>query len=166
MAFISKKIEDLINFRIVEEEKSSRLYLAMSKWLTYNGYNGAAALWAKYAEEETVHVNWAYTYLEDLDILPKVPALEQPQAKFKGLVDICKLSYEHEILVTQQCNDLAKAAQAEGDYMTLQLAQKYLTEQTEEIARQTYWLDRIEAFGTEPDMLRELDEEMGEKAEG
>lgn len=165
MAFISKKIEGLINFRIVEEEKSSRLYLAMSKWLNFNGYTGAAKLWKKYSDEELVHTNWAYSYLEELDLLPVVPALEMPQCSFKGLVDICKASYDHEMLVTKQCNDLAIAAQAENDYMTVQLAQKYLAEQTEEIGRQAYWLDRFEAFGDSPEALRFLDNEMLEKAQ-
>ena len=162
MAFISKKIEGLINYRIVEEEKSSRLYLAMSKWLTYNGYDGAAKLWKKYSDEELNHSGWAYTYLEDLDILPEVPALEKPMCEFKGLPEICKASYDHEMLITQQCNELAKAAQADGDYMTLELAQKYLKEQVEEIGKITYWLDRLEAFGNSKEALRLLDNEMGE----
>ena len=149
MAIISKKIEDLINFRIVEEEKSSRLYLAMSKWLDYNGYAGAAKLWKKYSDEEMVHANWAYEYLQDLDILPEVPALEKPTCEFKGLPEICKLSFSHEELVTKQCMELAKAAQAEGDYMTLQLAQKYLAEQVEEIAKITKILDLIQMQGGE-----------------
>lgn len=164
MAFISKKIEDLINYRIVEEEKSSRLYLAMSKWLAFNGYNGAAKLWGKYSNEEMVHVGWAYTYLEDLDLLPVVPALEQPEGKFTGLPNICELSNTHELEITRQCNELAKLALEENDFMTLQLAQKYLTEQTEEIGKTTYWLDRLEAFGDSPEALRLLDNEMGEKA--
>lgn len=164
MAFISKKIEELINYRIVEEEKSSRLYLAMSKWAKFNGFEGAGKLWKKYADEEMLHVSWAYTYLESLDILPTVPALELPKCSFNGLPDICQLSLEHELLITQQCNDLAKTAQSEGDYMTLQLAQKYLTEQAEEIGRQSYWIDRLEAFGDSPEALRLLDNEMGCKA--
>jgi len=165
MAFISKKIEDLINFRIVEEEKSSRLYLAMSKWLDFHGYSGAAKLWKKYSDEEMNHVNWAYAYLQDLDILPTVPALEQPQVEFKSLPNICELSNTHELLVTKQCNELAKTALNEGDFMTMQLAQKYLTEQTEEIGKTTYWLDRLEAFGDSPEALRLLDNEMAELAE-
>lgn len=164
MAFISKKIEELINFRIVEEEKSSRLYLAMSKWLHFNGYAGAGALWAKYASEEMDHAQKAYSYLEELDILPTVPALAEPKMEFESLEQICKLSYDHEILVTNQCNTLAKTALAENDFMTLALAQWYLTEQTEEIGRQTYWLDRIQAFGTSKEALRLLDNEMKEKA--
>jgi len=83
--------------------------------------------------------------------------------EFKSLPEICKLSYDHEILITNQCNELAKTALADNDFMTLQFAQRYLTEQTEEIGRQAHWLDRIEAFGTTPDVLRELDEEMGKR---
>jgi len=161
MAFISKKIEDLINFRIVEEEKSSRLYLAMSKWLGYNGYTGASKLWNTYSQEEVKHSQIAYSYLEDLDLLPKVPALEHPLCEFKGLPEICKASYDHEMLITQQCNDLAKAAAGEGDYMTLELAQRYLKEQVEEIGKTTYWLDKLDAFGESPEALRLLDNEMG-----
>lgn len=162
MAHISKKIEELINSRIVEEEKSSRLYLAMSTWLGYNGYTGAEKLWKKYSQEEAAHAAKAYGYLQDLDILPVVPALEQPNMKFKSLVDVCKASYDHELLITRQCNELAAAALEEKDFMTLALAQWYLTEQTEEIGKTTYWLDRIEAFGTSPEALRLLDNEMGE----
>jgi len=161
MAFISKKIEDLINFRIAEEEKSSRLYLAMSKWLGYNGYAGAEKLWKKYSDEELAHAEWGYGYLQDLDILPKVPALVAPECSFKGLVEICKASYEHEMLITKQCNELASIAVQENDYMTLQLAQKYLKEQVEEIGKTTYWLDRVDAFGESPESLRLLDDEMG-----
>ena len=164
MAIISKKIEELINFRIVEEEKSSRLYLAMSKYLDYNGYTGAAKLWKKYSDEEMTHAGWAYSYLEDLDILPEVPALEKPICEFKGLPEICKASYDHEVKITLQCQSLAKEAQSEGDYMTLQLAQKYLAEQVEELYRQTYWLDKLEAFGTSNEALRLLDNEMSKSA--
>lgn len=161
MAFISKKIESLINYRIVEEEKSSRLYLAMSKWLGFNGYTGAEKLWAKYAGEEMTHAGWAYTYLEDLDLLPIVPALEKPLVSFAGLKDIIEKSYDHEMIITEQCNGLAKAAQAEGDYITLELAQKYLREQSEEISKITHWKDRLDAFGDSKEALRFLDNEMG-----
>jgi ferritin len=161
MAFISKKIEELINLRIVEEEKSSRLYFAMSKWLAYNGYSGASKLWAKYSNEEITHSGWAYSYLEDLDLLPHIPALESPICEFKSLPEICQLSYDHEILISNQCNDLAKAALQENDFMTLELAQRYLKEQSEEISRQTFWLDRLTAFGESKEALRLLDNEMG-----
>ena len=164
MAFISKKIEDLINFRIVEEEKSSRLYLAMSKWLNFNGYTGASALWKKYSDEELAHSEKAYNYLEELDILPKVPQLPEPKMEFDSLEQICKLSYEHEINITKECNILAKTAFEDNDFMTLALAQWYLTEQTEEVGKTVYWLDKLDAFGTSKEALRLLDNEMNKAA--
>ena len=159
---INDKIIGLINYRIQQEEYSSRLYLAMSKWLNFNGYFGAAKLWQKYSDEELKHAGWAYSYLEDLNILPIVPALDNPPSEFEGLCNIIHDSLDHEVDVTNQCSELAKSALAENDFMTLELAQKYLKEQVEEIAKTTYWVDRLEAFGETPEALRLLDNEMGE----
>ena len=152
---------DLINLRIEEEEYSSRIYLAMSIWLEHHGYAGAAKLWKSYSEEELKHAQWSYNYLLDLDIKPIVPALRQPECEFQGLPDIIMQSYEHELDITRQCQFLAQNAQANGDYMTLDFAQKFLREQVEELAKTTFWVDRLEAFGTEKVALRLLDNEMG-----
>lgn len=164
MAFISKKIEDLVNYRIVEEEKSSRLYLAMSKWLDWSGYVGAAKLWKKYSDEEQLHAEKAYGYLESLDILPIVPALDKPKCDFKTLPEVIKLSHAHELTITAQCNDWAKAAASEGDYMTLALAQWYLMEQAEEIGKISQLMDLVDSFGTSPEALKLLDNHLGSLA--
>jgi len=166
MSIINSKIVELLNFRIKEEEQSNRLYLSMSKWLVFNGYDGAGALWGKYAAEETTHAGWAYTYLEDLDILPCIPTLEEPKKDFTSLRQICELSYEHEVKVTEQCKELAKAALDEGDYMVFTLSQQYLKEQVEELARQLYWINKFVAFGESDTVLQELDKQMEEKANG
>ena len=65
---ISEKIIQLLNYRIQQEEFSSRLYLAMSVWLDFKGYFGASKLWKKYSEEEKAHSEWAYKYLLELNI--------------------------------------------------------------------------------------------------
>lgn len=162
MKNISEKLIQLLNYRIAQEEFSSRLYKAMSIWLDFKGFNGAAKLWAKYSEEELKHAQWAYQYLLDLDIKPDVPGIEKPDSEFSGLVDIISKSYEHEQKITEQCQALAAAAWKEGDYMTVHLAQHYLDEQVEELAKTNYWINRLTAFGSDPILLRELDEEMEE----
>lgn len=159
---ISKKIIVLMNLRIQQEELSSRLYLAMSIWLDLNGYSGASKLWAKYSQEELTHADWAYSYLKSLNILPLVPSLTSPQTEFKGLPNIIALSYEHELLITSQCEQLAKAANDDNDFMTLELAQRYLKEQVDELGKTQYWVDRLEAFGDDKISLRLLDNEMGQ----
>lgn len=161
MAVIHNDLIKLLNYRIQQEEYSSRLYKSMSVWLNVNGFAGAAKLWESYSEEELKHAKWAYEYLTDLNILPEVPALMQPVDKFKSLSDIVILSYKHEVEITAQCQSLAQEAQQLGDYMTLNLAQKYLKEQQEELAKTNYWIDRLKAFGTEKTALRLLDDEMG-----
>ena len=162
MAFIGEKVTKLIDFRIEQEEASSRLYKAMSVWLSFNGFTGASKLFDKYSKEEAAHAEKAYSYLLDLDVMPIVPALAKPQVTFNSLKDIIDKAFDHEMLITNQCNELGKEALAVGDLMTMQLAQEYLREQTEEIAKTTYWKDRIEAFGDSEVALRLLDNEMGE----
>lgn len=165
MKNISEKLIQLLNYRIAQEEFSSRLYKAMSIWLDFKGFNGAAKLWAKYSEEELKHAQWAYQYLLDLDIKPDVPGIEKPDGEFSGLVDIINKSYEHEQKITEQCQALAAAAWKEGDYMTVHLAQHYLDEQVEEIKKSSLWVNMIEIYGTSKESLFLLDNKMAEYAE-
>jgi ferritin len=161
MAVISDKMIELLNYRIQQEEASSRLYLAMSLWLDINGYFGAAKKWKEYSEEERKHAEWSYKYLLDLNIKPTVPALEEPEAEFKGLPDIIIRSYKHELEITKQCQNFAKEANAVGDFMTFGLAQKFCTEQVDELAKTNALVDRLKAFGTDKIALRLLDNELG-----
>lgn len=162
MAVISSEMIDLVNYRIEQEEYSSRIYLAMSNWADVNGYNGAAKLWKKYSDEELQHASWSYQYLKDLNILPKTPAQQQPDQEFTGLVDIVMKSYKHELDITKQCQEFASKAQQSQDFMTFTLAEKFLKEQIDELAKTNYWVDRLKAFGKEKDVLRLLDDEMGQ----
>jgi len=164
MQNISQRVINLLNYRIEQEEYSSRLYKSMAIWLEYNGYLGAAKLWNRYSKEELEHAEWAYEYLLDLDIMPNVPALLKPESEFAGLVDILQRSFDHETLITNQCQNFASESFKDADFMALELAQKYLKEQQEELSKTTKWLDRIEAFGTTNDVLRLLDNELSEEA--
>jgi ferritin len=161
MVYITQSAIDALNYRIKMEEESSRLYLAMSTWLNKNGYMGAATLWKKYSDEEQEHAEWAYDYLLNLDVQPTVPELSEQQQKFNSLPEIIRLTLEHELDVTSQCNDLAKLAVDEGDFMLLELALKYVREQNEELGKATGWVDELEAFGEDPIALRLLDTKMG-----
>lgn len=161
MAVISNTIIDLLDLRIKNEEQSARLYKSMSLWLNLNGYMGAAKLWCRYSEEESVHVKWAIDYLLSLNVLPTIPEQPKPLKTFKGLPSIVALSYQHELQITEECKELAKQALKEGDAMTLSLAQKYLAEQVEELDKMQAWLDKLEAFGDSKESLFLLDQEMG-----
>jgi ferritin len=164
---ISNKIIDLLNYRIQQEEYSGRLYKAIGICMGFKGYLGAEKLFKKYSAEEFVHAEFSYEYLLSLDIKPVTPELPAPPPEYGGLVDVLNMAFEHEIEVTNQCKELAAACLEEGDLMTLVLAQKYLSEQVEEIEKTTTLLDWIDTMGENPspESLRLLDNHLEELAE-
>lgn len=159
---ISQKLIDLCNYRIQQEEYSSRMYSAMSRWLDDKSYIGAAKLWKKYADEELTHAEIIYGFLLDLGIRPVTPELQKPPQEFKGLVEIVQLSYKHEVDVYNQCVELAKAALAETQLMLYPKALKLTEEQVEEVGKLQVWIDMFESFGTDPIVLLHIDEKMGD----
>lgn len=161
MAIINDKVIDRLQYRIQQEELSSRIYRAMSVWLNLNGYSGASKLWKEYSDEELTHAEWSYKQLLDLNILPIVSTLEQPQIKFKGLPQIIAMSYKHEVDITEQVEEFAKVCMEEKDFKNLVLAQKYCDEQVNELNKVQGWIDKLEAFGDDKIALRMLDQEMG-----
>lgn len=158
---ISDTIINLLNYRIEQEEYSSRLYWAMGQWLDYRGYVGGAALWKYWAKEETEHAEWVYDYLQALDIKPMVPALEKPPCDYESISEIILTSIEHEEEVTRQCQELAEAALTEKDFLTYTLAEKFVKEQVEELSKLYLLRNKLREFGTEPVSLKLLDKELG-----
>lgn len=158
--FASKECIDILNYRIEQEEYSSRLYQMMSLWLNDHGYLGAAAVWLKDSEDEMKHAQWAKDFLLDMGVTPKLPALKEPPQSFDGLPDIIKQSYAHEIMVTEQCNELASHAMKYGNHLLYQLAMKYLTEQQEELGKVQNLIDQLEAFGEDKIAMRLFDHEL------
>jgi ferritin len=150
---------DLLNFRINEEEKSWRLYEDMYLWLEDNGYVNAAILWREYAMEELTHADWAKKYLLGLGVKPELLPMPAVNGNY-SFPSIIKDSYDHEMTITKQCQELAKYALGKGDFMLLELAQQYLKEQHEELSRQQNWVDQLEAFGSDNIALRLLDAAM------
>lgn len=159
---LSDECLNTLQYRIQQEELSSRMYLSMSMWLNNEGYSGAASLWKKYSEEELSHANWSRDYLLAMGVTPDVPMLAAQPTSYIGLPQIIELSYNHEIDVTKQCKELADKAFKGGDHMLYTLAAHYLTEQREEHSKMQDWTDKLNAFGTDKIALRLLDNEMGE----
>jgi ferritin len=159
--FATPSVIEALNYRIEQEEYSSRMYHSMAMWLNDNGFMGAYKEWDKYNHEEMSHANWTKEYLLDMGIQPKIPALKEPPQTFAGLPDIIRKSYDHEIDITMQCNDLAKKALSTSDHLLYQLATKYMHEQQEEIGKLQTLLDKLEAFGEDKIALRLLDNELG-----
>ncbi|WP_299107647.1 ferritin [uncultured Winogradskyella sp.] len=162
--FLSEAMVKLLNYRVEQEEFSARIYLAMSTWLDDKGFVGAAKLFKQYSDEELIHADKAKKMLSANGIRPITPALKQPKQDFISLPDVIISALAHEKEITTQCYALTKAAHKEENFMVVELGLWYCKEQAEELSKVQYLIDRLEAFGEEPSMLRKLDEEMGELA--
>lgn len=156
-----KNCVDILTFRIEQEEASARLYEAMSLWLNDKGYIGASKAWAKDAEGEWEHAQWAKDFLLDMGVNPKLSALPEPPHEFVGLPDIIHKSFEHEVVVTNQCNELANYAFLNGNHLLYQLAMKYMTEQQEEMGKVQTYLDKLSTFGESEVAMKLFDTELG-----
>lgn len=148
MKRISDELEKRMNFHIEMEENSSRLYRAMSQWFTYNGWTSAGALFNKYADEEMTHMKKFYDYLQDRDVLPITPVVEEQSNKFESMEKIIEASYKHEIDVSIELSKTAARALKEGCLTSFTFMQWFINEQIEEEAKMKSFLDRI-------DMLKE-----------
>jgi ferritin len=157
---LSDECINYLNYRIQQEEYSSRIYLAMSMWLTNNGYLNAGKLWRKYSSEELVHAEWSRDYLLSMGVQPATPKLDQPAETFNGLSEIINDSYDHEIVVTKQVKELANDAFKKGDHMLYELALKYLKEQVEEHNKMQDLVDQLQAFGEDKIAMRLFDHEL------
>lgn len=150
----------VLQYRIQQEEQSSRKYHSMSMWLNNEGYSGAASLWKKYAQEEMGHADWSRQYLLSMGITPNTPMLAAEASVYEGLPQIIEASYDHEIVITKECKQLAEKAFKAGDHMLYTLSGQYLKEQIEEHDKMQTWVDKLKTFGTDKIALRWLDEEM------
>jgi ferritin len=162
---ITDNAVDYLNYRIQQEEYSSRIYMSMTMWLDEKGFKGAAALWRKYSDEELTHADIARKYLLSFGVQPLTPRLDQPQQDFSGsLPEIVRLSYEHEIEVSTQIKKMADFAMSNKDHILYELCLGYLKEQVEEHDKMQTWMDKLRTFGTDPLALRLLDNDMAEVA--
>ena len=159
---MKKEAIELLQYRIQQEQLSSRIYESMSMWLDNNGYLGSAKLWAKYSAEELKHADFAKEYLLSFGINPTLRKLDAPVCEFKGLCEIIDMTFDHETEISRQCSELAASALAMGDHMLYTLGLKYCAEQVEEMSKSQTLKDLVKAFGESKEALFLLDNKLGE----
>ena len=157
---LDSKIVDLLNFRIVQEELSSRIYKVMALWLEDKAYFNSAKLWSRFSQEELVHAEWAREHLLSFNIRPKTESLESVPNDFTGLGDIINKTLEHEMKITKQCNDFAKSCFELGDMNTFTLALKYNSEQIEEMKKANDLVTLLNNYGEDRLSIALLDHEI------
>lgn len=156
---LNRSVVDALNYRIQQEEFSSRLYEQLSLWLNNEGFLNCSELYKKYSDEELKHTQWSKSYLLDYGITPCLAKLESPEMEISSLKDVFEATLEHELSITKQCEDLATLALKESNHVLYQLASKYCAEQQEEVGKAITNLDILKLSS---DMLI-IDHYIGDK---
>lgn len=138
---LKSEVVDLLNYRIQQEEFSSRLYEQMSLWLDDNGFMNTSQLYKKYATEEMNHAGWAKQFLLDYGYTPTLKTLNSPDGDYSKIMDILQATLDHELEVTRQCEDLTAKALKMGLFTLHNLGLKYCGEQVEEIGKAITMID-------------------------
>lgn len=138
---LSAETVELLEYRINQEEFSSRLYEYMSLWLENKGYFNTAKLYAKYSSEELTHAGWAKSYLLDYGYTPCLKALPSPETEYKSCGEILEATLTHELLIQKQCEEMAAKSLKSNQFVLHHLALRYCGEQAEEVGKAINLLD-------------------------
>lgn len=156
---------DRLNEQINLEFYSSNLYLQMSAWAEYKGFEGCAAFLQKHADEEMEHMKRLFTYVNETGAMARIGSIDDPTSEFDSIKDLFEKVFEHECLITQKINELAHTAFTEQDYSTFSFLQWYVAEQHEEEKLFKGILDKIEIIGEDGKGLFFIDKEIGKMAQ-
>jgi ferritin len=162
---LSEKMVAQLNDQINLEFYSSNLYLQMSAWCEFKGYEGASAFLKIHAEEEMQHMQRLFTYVNETGNLAKLGTIEAPPTEFKSLTAVFEETHKHECLITKAINELAHTAFSEHDYSTFNFLQWYVAEQHEEEKLFQSILDKIAIIGEDGRGLYFIDKELAKMAE-
>lgn len=145
---LSETLTNQLNEQINLEFYSSNLYLQMSTWCAYKGYDGCAEFLQQHSSEERTHMEKLFNYVHETGGLPKLGTIEAPEISWNSIKDVFEATYEHEKRITQRINALVKQSLAEEDFSTFNFLQWYVAEQHEEEHLFKSILDKIDLIST------------------
>lgn len=157
---MTQKLNQQINLEIY----SSNLYLQMSAWAAWKGFEGTAAFLRLHADEEMQHAHKLFDYVNETGALAVLGSIEAAPTEFDSLQDMFRKIYEHEVLVTQSINQLAHVAFTTQDYSSFNFLQWYVAEQHEEETLFQGILDKLELVGSNGQGLFLVDREIADLA--
>lgn len=153
-----------LNKQLNHEFFSAYLYLSMSAHCSKNDYNGSAKWFLLQYEEEHQHATRIYNYLIEQGASITLEALEKPSKKFGTLLEIFKLSLEHEQLMTRSLNELSDMALKEKDHATYNLLQWFVNEQVEEEASVGEIIAKLKMVKSDGYGILMIDNELGQRS--
>jgi len=144
---LSKQLNDALNAEVGLEFSAHSQYLAMAHFFEKKGLEGLAGFFYDQAEEEKMHGVKIVHFINEVDGDLRIPAIPAPKVEFTSAVEVAEAFLAQEQHVTQQFFKMNKMALDEGDYITQDFLQWFITEQREEMATASRMLDLFKMAG-------------------
>lgn len=144
---LKPKVEKILVEQIGKEAYSSNLYLAMASWADSSGFKGVADWMYAQADEEKQHMLKFIAYVNERGGKAIIPAIEQPPAEFKSVMDLYNSTFAHEQFISESINEIVGVCMDEKDFSTHQWIQWFVTEQIEEEATVSGIIDKLKLIG-------------------
>jgi ferritin len=135
---------DALNHQVGREFEASQQYIALAVWFDNQTLPLLARFFYQQAVEERNHAMIIVQYLLDARLPITVPGVGSPKTDFEDAIEPVRLALDQERRVTEQIQELAKMARAEGDLVGEQFLAWFLKEQLEEMASMADLLRTIE----------------------
>jgi ferritin len=146
---LKKEIESALNAQILIEAESSQIYLAMASWAETQGLGGTAQFLYKHSDEERIHMLKLVQYVNERGGKAVVPALPKPEEDYESLNNLFQTLLNHEIMVSNEINNLVEICLLQKDYTTHNFMQWYVAEQIEEEALARTIMDKLRMIGAD-----------------
>ncbi len=160
---ISKKMTEKLNYQLNREIFSAYLYVSMAAYAMSEGFAGTANWFNIQVQEELVHAQKFYNYINGQGERVILAAIEAPEIDFNSLKDLFEKTLKHEKEVTALINGLVALARKENDYATDAFLQWFVTEQVEEELNPTEILQKLKIAGNDGNALFMIDKDLGQR---
>lgn len=157
---LKEAIRQKLNEQINLEFYSSNVYLQMSAWCSVHGYEGAANFLLRHADEEMMHMQKLFTYVNETSGMPLLGKIDAPKNDYKSLKEVFEIILEHEKFVTSKINELVEVTFENKDYSTFNFLQWYVAEQHEEEKLFTSIIDKFNLVGEDGRSLYYIDRDL------
>jgi len=149
---ISPELNAAINEQIGNEFGASLQYVAIAAYFEGDNLPIFARHFYNQAAEERDHAMRFVKYVSDAGGRVAIPAIPAPRSDFSSAEEAVRLSLDWELKVTQQINELMDLAIKQGNHVTKNFLEWFVTEQLEEVSSMQTLLGMVRRAG-EPGLL-------------
>lgn len=131
---LSQKIQQALNNQLNAEFSSAYAYLSLAAYFEDLDLNGFAHWMKIQYQEELMHAERIYAFINDRDGRVRLQALAAPCSEWDSPLDAFKFALESERALSEKIGAVVDEALAERDHATHTFMQWFVNEQVEEEA--------------------------------